>query len=297
MVNWIMKTLGLDVGGTKIAAAIVEKGKILAKQQIQTPQEGLKSVLDALESIAKNLLAKHSVEAVGIGLPGPINFKKGAVRFTANIVGLDNAPIVKPLQKRLGIKVVLENDANAAGFAEHKYGAAKNLNSSLFITISTGIGGGLYFGDTIIRGANGTAGEIGHITVMPHGPLCGCGQLGCWEALASGKAVAKEASFSYGQNLSTQEIFERAKAGERKALMVVDNAAYFTGIGLCNLQKIFDPDVFVIGGGMSQVGDFYFNKVQAYADRFNLGFPKVNLKVAKLGTNAGVIGAAAVALL
>ena len=292
-----MKTLGLDVGGTKIAAAVVEDGNILAKEQIPTPQEGLESFLNALESLSKQLLANHDVEAVGIGLPGPIDFAKGAVRFTANIAGLDNAPIVDLLQQRLGIKVVLENDANAAGFAEHKYGAAKNLNSSLFITISTGIGGGLYFKDTIIRGANGTAGEIGHTTVMPHGPLCGCGQLGCWEALASGKAIAKEASFSYGQTLTTQEIFERAKAGERKAVMVVDNAAYFTGIGLCNLQKIFDPDVFVIGGGLSQVGAFYLDKVQSYADRFNQGFPRVNVKVVELGTDAGVIGAAAVALL
>jgi glucokinase len=255
----------------------------------------LDSFLDALESTSKDLLAQHSVEAVGIGLPGPIDFEKGTVRFTANIAGLENAPIVEMLQKRLGMKVILENDANAAGFAEHKYGAARNSTSSIFITISTGIGGGLYFGDTIIRGANGTAGEIGHITVLPHGPLCGCGQLGCWEILASGKAVAKEGSFSYGQTLSTEEIFNRAKAGEHKANMVVDNAAYFTGIGLCNLQKIYDPNVFVIGGGMSQVGDFYFDKVQSYADKFSLGFPKVSIKLAELGTDAGVIGVATVA--
>jgi glucokinase len=290
-----MKTLGLDVGGTKIAAAVVEDGKIVSKKQIKTPQAGLKSMLDALEQVSKEFLDKHKVDAIGIGLPGPIDFKKGVVRFTANIAGLDNAPVGKLLQDRLGIKVVLENDANAAGFAEHKYGAARKSGSSLYITISTGIGGGLYFGDTVIRGANGSAGEIGHMTVMPHGPLCGCGHLGCWEALASGKAIAKEASFSYGQAMTTQDVFEKAKAGERKAVMVVDNAAYFMGIGLANLQKIYDPDVFVIGGGMSQVGEFYFNKIQAYADRFNFGFPKVKIKVAKLGTDAGVIGAAAVA--
>lgn len=292
-----MKTLGIDVGGTKIAAAVVEEGRILAKEQIPTPQFGSASVLEALEMVSRQLLSTYSVEAVGIGLPGPIDFMQGAVRFCANIVGIDNAPLAPLLQQRLGIKVVLENDANAAGFAEHKYGAAKNLDSSIFITISTGIGGGLYYKDDIIRGRNGTAGEIGHITVMPHGPMCGCGQLGCWESFASGKAIAKEASFSYGQTLTTQEIFERAKAGERKAVTVIDNAAYFTGIGLCNLQKIFDPDAFVIGGGLSQVGSFYFDRVQAYADRFNAGFPKVNIKLVELGTDAGVIGAAAVALL
>lgn len=292
-----MKTLGLDVGGTKIAAAVVEDGKILSRAQLPTPQEGLESVLGALESVARELLSVHRVEAVGIGLPGPIDFAKGAVRFTANISGLDNAPIVQPLQERLGLKVMLENDANAAGFAEHKYGAAKGVNSSVYITISTGIGGGFYLNNQIVRGANGTAGEVGHMTVMPHGPLCGCGQLGCWETVASGKAVAKEATFSYNQSMSTQAVFARARAGERKALMSIDNAAYFTGIGLSNLQKIFDPDLFVIGGGMGQVGAFYLDKVQAYADRFSAGFPSVKIRQAELGTDAGVIGAAAVALL
>ncbi len=291
-----MKTLGLDVGGTKIAAAVVEDGKILAKVQLLTPQEGLESVLNALENLSKQLLASYKVEAIGIGLPGPIDFAKGAVRFTANIAGLDNAPIVDLLQQRLGIKVVLENDANAAGFAEHKYGAAKDMESSFYITLSTGIGGGLYLNNQIIRGVNGTAGEVGHMTVLPHGPLCGCGQLGCWETVASGKAVAKEATFSYNQTLTTQEVFERARVGEPKALMAIDNAAYFTGIGLSNLQKIFDPGVFVIGGGMGQVGAFYLDKVQAYADRFSLGFPFVRIRQAELGSDVAVIGAAAVAL-
>jgi glucokinase len=291
-----MKTLGLDLGGTKIAAAVVEDGKIIARKQIKTPQTGLEDVVSALESVSHDLLEKHSdVTALGIGVPGPLDFKKGRIRFTPNIAGLDDAPIVELLEKRLKLKVVLENDANAAGFAEHKYGAAKKYESSLYITISTGIGGGLFIADTVIRGANGITGEIGHITVMPHGPLCGCGQLGCWEALASGRAIAKEATFSYGETLNTQAVFEKAKAGERKALMVIDNAAYFMGIGIANLQKIFDPDVFVIGGGMSQVGDFYLNKIKAYTERFNAGFPPSKIRVAELGTDAGVIGAAAVA--
>lgn len=291
-----MKTLGLDLGGTKIAAAVVEDGKIIARKQLKTPQTGLDDVVSALESISHDLLEKHSdVTALGIGVPGPLDFKKGRIRFTPNIAGLDDAPIVELLEKRLKLKVVLENDANAAGFAEHKYGAAKKYDSSLYITISTGIGGGLFIADTVIRGANGITGEIGHIAVMPHGPLCGCGQLGCWEALASGRAIAKEATFSYGETLNTQAVFEKAKAGERKALMVIDNAAYFMGIGIANLQKIFDPNVFVIGGGMSQVGDFYLNKIKAYTERFNAGFPPSKIRVAELGTDAGVIGAAAVA--
>jgi glucokinase len=291
-----MKTLGLDLGGTKIAAAVVEDGKIVGRKQTKTPQTGLDDVVAALEHISNDLLEKHAdVTALGMGVPGPLDFKRGRIRFTPNIAGLDNAPIVELLEKRLKLKVVLENDANAAGFAEHKYGSATEFESSLYITISTGIGGGLFIGDRVIRGANGIAGEIGHMTVMPHGPLCGCGQLGCWEALASGRAIAREATFSYGEILSTQAVFEKAQAGERKALMVVDNAAHFMGIGIANLQKIFDPDVFVIGGGMSQVGDFYLDKIKAYTGRFNFGFPPSTIRVAELGTDAGVIGAAAVA--
>jgi glucokinase len=291
-----MKTLGLDLGGTKIAAAVVEDGKILSRKQAKTPQTGLDDVVDALVTLSNDLLGKHhDVSALGVGVPGPLDFKKGRIRFTPNIAGLEDAPIVGLLEKRLNLKVVLENDANAAGFAEHKYGAATEFDSSLYITISTGIGGGLFVNDMVIRGGNGITGEIGHMTVMPHGPLCGCGQLGCWEALASGRAIAKEATFSYGETLTTQQVFERAKAGERKALMVIDNAAYFMGIGIANLQKIFDPHVFVIGGGMSQVGDFYFDKIRAYTKRFNEGFPPSSIRVAELGTDAGVIGAAAVA--
>jgi glucokinase len=291
-----MKTLGLDLGGTKIAAAVVEDGKILSRKQAKTPQTGLDDVVDALVTLSNDLLGKHhDVSALGVGVPGPLDFKKGRIRFTPNIAGLEDAPIVSLLEKRLNLKVVLENDANAAGFAEHKYGAATEFDSSLYITISTGIGGGLFVNDMVIRGGNGITGEIGHMTVMPHGPLCGCGQLGCWEALASGRAIAKEATFSYGETLTTQQVFERAKVGERKALMVIDNAAYFMGIGIANLQKIFDPHVFVIGGGMSQVGDFYFDKIRAYTKRFNEGFPPSKIRVAELGTDAGVIGAAAVA--
>ncbi|MGL4608273.1 MAG: ROK family protein [Trueperaceae bacterium] len=291
-----MKTLGLDLGGTKIAAAVVEHGKILERKQTKTPQTGLDSVVDALVKLSEDLLEHHpDIPALGLGVPGPLDFKNGRIRFAPNIMGLEDAPIVSLLEKRLDIRVVLENDANAAGFAEHKYGAATEFDSSLYVTISTGIGGGLFVNDMVIRGANGITGEIGHMTVMPHGPLCGCGQGGCWEAVASGRSIAREASFSYGETLTTQQVFERARAGERKALSVIENAAYFTGVGLSNLQKIFDPHVFVIGGGMSQVGDFYLDKIKAYTAEFNEGFPPSSLRLAELGTDAGVIGAAAVA--
>ena len=292
-----MKTLGLDLGGTKIAAAVVEEGVVLARQRVATPQTGLEAVITALTTVSKALLAAHpEVRGVGIGSPGPLDLNKGVVLFAPNIPGMQNAPLVARLQSELGLKVTLENDANAAGYAEHRYGAARDLSSSVYITLSTGIGGGLFVADTVIHGVTGTAGEIGHMTLLPNGPLCGCGHHGCWEALASGRAVARDASFSYGEVLTTQAVFERAKAGEPKASSIVHQAALFTGMGIANLLKILDPDGFVLGGGMSGVGAFYLDKIRAAAEKFAVGFAPTVIRTAELGADAGVIGAAAIAL-
>jgi glucokinase len=292
-----MKTLGLDLGGTKIAAAVVEDGKILSKTRVATPHDGFESVVDALERSARTLLVEHpEISAVGVGSPGPLDLRQGIIRFAPNIPNMENAPITAALSERLGRPVILENDANAAGYAEHRYGAARDLESSVFITISTGIGGGIFIGDKVLHGHTGVAGEVGHMTLLPNGTLCGCGHHGCWESLASGRAVARDASFSYGEQLTTQEVFRRAQSGEARALAVIDQAAYFTGMALANLLKLLDPDGFVIGGGMAQVGTFYFERIQAAAAAFTVGFPPVVLRPAQLGTDAGVIGAAAVAM-
>jgi glucokinase len=208
---------------------------------------------------------------------------------------MDDAPIVDDLQERLDLPVVLENDANAAGYAEHLYGAARALTSSVYVTISTGIGGGLFIGERVVRGAHGVAGEIGHMTVLPGGPVGGDGHDGSLEALAAGRSIARDGSYVFGRRMETAEVFELAQAGDVKALKIIDNAALFTGIGLANLVKIVDPDAFVIGGGMSQVGPFYLDRIRAAAERYLVGWPDPVLLQARLGTDAGVIGAAAVA--
>lgn len=291
-----MTTLGLDLGGTKIAAALVDDGRILARERVATPQAGFESVIDAMADASRRLLARDSsVTAVGVGSPGPLDYAAGTVLFAPNIPGMENAPIVSALEDRLGLPVALENDANAAGYAEHLYGAARELESSVYITISTGIGGGLFLGETVIRGAHGVAGEIGHMTVLPGGPVGGDAHDGSWEAIAAGRAIARDGGYAYGREMSTEQVFERARAGEPKALRIVDNAARFTGIGIANLVKLFDPDAFVIGGGMSQVGAFYLDRIRAAAAEYLRGWPEAVLLEARLGTDAGVIGAAAVA--
>jgi glucokinase len=291
-----MTTLGIDLGGTKIAAALVEDGRILAAERAATPQTGFPDVRDAMLAVARRLLdGRSDVRAVGVGSPGPLDLAAGTILFAPNIPGMEDAPIVEALQARLDLPVVLENDANAAGYAEHLYGAARELTSSVYVTISTGIGGGLFIGDQVLRGAHGVAGEIGHMTVLPGGPVGGDGHDGSLEALAAGRSIARDGSYVFGRPMDTAEVFELARAGDVKALKIIDNAALFTGIGLANLVKIVDPDGFVIGGGMSQVGPFYLDRIRAAAERYLVGWPAPLLLPARLGTEAGVIGAAAVA--
>jgi glucokinase len=291
-----MITLGIDLGGTKIAAALVDDGRILAAERAATPQTGFSDVRDAMVALARRLLeGRDDVRAIGVGSPGPLDLATGTILFAPNIPGMDDAPIVAGLRERLDLPVVLENDANAAGYAEHLYGAARELTSSVYVTISTGIGGGLFVGERVVRGAHGVAGEIGHMTVLPGGPVGGDGHDGSLEALAAGRSIARDGSYVFGRPMETAEVFERARAGDAKALRIVDNAATFTGIGLANLVKIVDPDAFVIGGGMSQVGPFYLDRIRAAAERYLVGWPPPVLLPARLGTEAGVIGAAAVA--
>jgi glucokinase len=291
-----MRTLGLDLGGTKIAAAVVEGGTIIAQERVPTPRTGFADVLDAMVGVGRRLLdSAGPVHAVGVGSPGPLDLATGSILFAPNIPGMEDAPIVDGLRGRLGLPVVLENDANAAGYAEHLFGAARDLDSSVYVTISTGIGGGLFVGDRVVRGAHGVAGEIGHMTLLPGGPVGGDGHDGSLEAIAAGRSIARDGSYAHGRALSTEEVFALARGGDRKALRIVDNAARFTGIGLANLVKIFDPAGFVVGGGMSQVGAFYLDRiVAAFEDRLE-GWPRPPLLPAEMGTDAGVIGAAAVA--
>ena len=291
-----MSTLGIDLGGTKILAAVVSEGRVLDRVRVDTPQTGFADVVAAMAGAARELISRgHEVTAVGVGSPGPLDHERGRVVWAPNIAGMVDAPVVDALREELGLPVALENDANAAGYAEHLYGAAKGLRSSVYVTLSTGIGGGLFVGETLVRGAHGLAGEIGHITLLPGGPMGGDGHNGSLEAIAAGRSIARDASYAYGQPMNTVEVFERARAGERKALGIVENAALFTGIGLANIQKVFDPEAFVLGGGLTAAGDFYLDRVKAAARRYLEGFCEPVFLMAVLGGDAGAIGAAAVA--
>lgn len=289
-----MITLGIDLGGTKIAAAVVEEGRIVQQDRRPTPRTGWVDVRDAMVAMAQDLLKDTDAAAIGVGSPGPLDFDEGKVLFAPNIPGLENVHLVQELTERLDRPVYLENDANAAGFAEHRYGAARGYASSAYVTLSTGIGGGLFIGNTIVRGAHGVAGEIGHMTLLPGGPVGGDGHDGTWEALAAGRSIARDASYVFGQEVPTEELFKRASSGDRKAERILSNATRMTGIGLANLVKVFDPAVFVLGGGMAS-DSAYRSRVEANMHAYLEGWPVPVVKPASLGADVGVIGAASVA--
>lgn len=292
-----MISLGLDLGGTKILAAAVENGKVLDSVRLDTPQSGPADVVEALGSAADELAARgYEAQAVGVGSPGPHDKERRTLIFSPNIAGMTDVPLADLLEERLGKPVALENDANAAGYGEHLYGAAQGLESSLYVTLSTGIGGGLFIGEEIVTGAHGQAGEIGHMTLMLGGPMDGDGHPGTLESLAAGRAMERDASYVYSRPIDNPELFRLARAGELKALGIVENAALFTGIGLANLVKLFDPEAFVIGGGLTRAGDFYLSRVRAAFESYLTGgYPVPEFRLAKLGGEAGAIGAAALA--
>ena len=280
--------IGLDLGGTKIAGAVVLNGKILYKQIVPTPQDSAASVVNAMLELIQELLEfSPDTKLIGVGTPGSVDHQNGIVRFAANLPGFINLPLQDMLSKRLNKTVTLENDAKAAAIAEHVYGAAQNANSSMFITISTGIGGAIVQNNRIWYGAKGIAGEIGHLKTQTASD-----QFSAFEHLASGTAIARDASTVFKRTMQTKEVFELAKSGNQSALKIIELAALRIGHLIADLQLIVDPEVFVLGGGVSQAGSFFLERIAIAANNHATDFAQVCIRQAALGTDAGMIGAA-----
>lgn len=286
-------SIGVDVGGTKIATGVLRGDELHSRFVQPTPETGWEAVLDAVAAQVRALQQEHpDARLVGVGVPGPLNSDRTRVKFAPNIYGFNDVPLVDGLRERLGQRVILENDAKAAALAEAHLGAARGTESSIYVTVSTGIGSGIVLNGRIWRGRHGIAGELGHITVMPGGPVSGAGLDGALEAVASGTAIARDASYALNREVSTPEAFQLAQQGNPSARRVVQQAMKHIGVALADLQKVIDPEVFVIGGGVASVGDYFFNGVQAAANEYAQGFAPVTIRRAQLGTDAGVIGAA-----
>lgn len=307
--------IGIDLGGTKISGILTDAdGVEKAKKIVPTDaHEGETAVLNRIISLIEALLEEAGVtagevEGIGIGSPGAMDIEKGILIQTANLPFTD-FNIVSPLKEKFGIKTYLDNDANVAALAEYTFGAGQGSSNMIFITVSTGIGGGAVLNGKFYRGSTCNALEVGHISVKKDGLPCKCGNIGCTELYASGSAIGKagqeavaagrETSLSTCAKVTAYEVFQAAKAGDRVAAEILDQALDYLGVCVANTAAIFDPDVIVIGGGVAQAGDIVFERVRKVVAARCLKPVAAHTKIlpAELGADAGVIGAVALAIM
>ena len=311
-----MHKIGVDLGGTKIAAGIVNnKGKIIKEVEMKiSPNQPSKKII---ENIIKtiHLLLDYSkvkinnIKSIGVGCPGTPDEDKKTIVYNNNL-NFDNVKIKKPIQKEFNVPVFIDNDANCVALAENKIGVSKNKKNSVAITLGTGIGCGIIINGKIYRGFNGAASEMGHMVIKTNGIKCSCGRKGCWESYASTNALVKSAKKLLRKNpdslinkLSGNEtkkangkiIFEAAKLGDKTANDAISKFIFYLGEGIVNIINILQPEMIVIGGGISEEGDYLLTPIKEFVDGKTYGEGKIKatkIECAKLGNRAGIIGAA-----
>jgi len=293
--------IGVDLGGTNLRAAAVDRtGKILRKISVDTNYVGGRDAVigDIVRSVndLKDDYTDIRLAGVGIGVPGFILLKKGFITNSNNLPYLENFPVRDEIEKRLGTPITLENDANAAALGEKWMGAGREVDDLVLLTLGTGIGGGIIMGGRVLHGMDGMAAELGHLTVDPFGPPCGCGNLGCLEKLASATAVESTAMLmSLSANpLTSKEVFELAANGNKKAQAIFDQMGRALGIALANLINTFNFPLYLLSGGMLPAWDQFFPELEAEVTKrsFTYRNSKTSIKRATLGSEAGLIGAA-----
>jgi glucokinase len=309
---------GVDFGGTKLAVVLTDldgmiQDKHVVYDHVSKPDHEIARYIVRLvkELLARNQLEETDVEGIGICFPGHLRFHEGVTITTSNLPGFKNFPLRQVIQEHFQVKVILDNDANAQTYAEFLYGAGRGYDSMLFMTISTGIGGGIVLDRKLYRGMTGTAGEFGHIIIDPSSPIrCGCGNYGCLMGCASGHSLPQMWQYYRQQGIpSTLEIAEPAafngrllKRGldQQDALCerVTADYARAIGIGVYNLFQIFNPPLIVLGGGLVKLGDRFFHQIEATFRELvkDMAYDNMTLTLSALGDDAGLIGAAALLL-
>jgi glucokinase len=304
-------TIGVDIGGTKIAAGVVdEEGSILEIVSVPTPSTP-EGVVDAIVDAVRQVSAGHQIEAVGIGAAGYVDDKRATVLFAPNINWRHEA-LKDKVEQRVGLPVVVENDANAAAWGEYRFGAGQGHSDVICITLGTGLGGGIIMGNKLRRGRFGVAAEFGHVRVVPDGLLCGCGSQGCWEQYASGRALVRYAKQRAGATPENAEILlalgdgtvdgiegrhisAAARQGDPVAVDSFRELARWAGAGLADLASLFDPSAFIVGGGVSDEGELVLDPIRKAFRRWLIGGqwrPHAQVLAAQLGGKAGLVGAA-----
>lgn len=294
-------SIGLDLGGTNLrAAAVSDEGRMLEKVSGRTQYwEGREAIIYDMVEAIETLRARHGVahlKGIGIGVPGFISLKEGIIRNCNNIASLENFPIREEIGRRLGTRIILENDANAAALGEKWIGAGRQVDDLVMLTLGTGLGGGIISGGRVLRGGHGMAGELGHITVVPDGNPCGCGNQGCVEKYASATSVTAQARMlGLGdESLTARDLYEMAKGGNEKAQAIFNAMGESLGILLAMLINAFDFPLYLIAGGMIAGWDAFAPAMIAEAKRRSFTFRTEDTRVAmaQLGNEAGLYGAA-----
>jgi glucokinase len=310
-----VEAIGVDLGGTKMLVGVVDSDRNVAYRatapSIGLGQEELISTLQ--RELRAALDARPEVAAIGLGIPCTIDRERGVAIQAVNLQLVD-IPIRDLMSERLGLPVSLDNDVNAAMLAEHRFGAAQGAENAVMLTIGTGIGGGLVISGEVYRGSSGAAAELGHVVVDAEGPRCqgNCPNRGCVEALASGTAIAREGlaaaegapdsalgrAVADGVTLDGREVTDAALAGDSVAIAVLERAGRWLGVALASLANVFEPDVIVIGGGAMRAGDLLLEPARGeLVARALEPMNRTPVVAAALGTDAGMIGAATMAML
>jgi glucokinase len=308
-----MATVGIDLGGTKCLGVAVAGGEVVSDDVVPTP-DTRHLVLDAMAELVRTLAAKagEPLTGVGVGVPGLVD-GDGVLRFAPNLQSCTGLAVRQEMEARLGVPVEADNDATCAAWGEREMGVAKGLDEVVLVTLGTGIGGGIVSRGQIQRGANRFAGEVGHMVVDPAGPPCPCGRKGCWERFASGSALGRLAREAARAGRATRIVdlaggdVEMVKGehvsaalaeGDAEAAEILGEFAWWVALGLANLANVFDPEAFVIGGGLVKAGSALFEEARQAFDRMITGQayrPVVPILPAALGSQAGAIGAACLA--
>ena len=306
-------TIGIDVGGTKVLGGVVdEAGKVLTTARKDTPRQGGSALTQTIADVAKELLEQHSVASVGVSAAGFVSSDRKTMLATPNIADWNGVDLDNQLTKLIGLPVVIENDANAAAWGEAKFGAGKNQDHMMMLTVGTGIGGGIVVNGALYRGAFGIAAEFGHMRVVPEGHICGCGARGCFEQYASGNALLRHAReainaspevarnlLSRGDGtvagLTGQAITDAARDGDPVALAAFNTTGQWLGAGIASLTVLLDPACVVIGGGVIDAGEILLKPTRESLER-NMPFagkhPYPQIIAAQLGNEAGLVGVA-----
>lgn len=312
--------IGIDIGGTKVLSALADsEGKIINKAQNPTEADKGEEVIisnieDSIKRVIKNSrISKKEVKRIGVGSPGPLDLNRGVIIENSNLAWT-NVPIVEILEDITGIEVILENDANAAALGENQFGAGHKADYMVYITISTGIGSGIIINKKIFHGGKGNAGEVGHMTLIPDSDYqCGCGNYGCFEAVASGTAIAKRGreviaanqdSLIYEYSEGNPDVVDApliaaaAREGDKEANRIFKFTGQLLGIGIANVVNLFDPEIIVLGGGVMHAQDLFMEelKTSLHERALKPNLKGLQLKEAKLGKDTGVKGAIAVAM-